>query len=415
MISVRESALENGLPLVELGIDGTRAATLFLALDAGSRSERPDENGIAHFLEHLVFRGSHDHPTKRDIMQTAERLGARVGAFTSQDLVAFYITCRAEAVMEAADLLTDFVARPHLDADALERERGVVIQEIAQWNDTPTSLAWHLLDRAVHGDHPLGRPILGPAEHLRSFTRDEVLRFRDRRWAPPQGGAFVAGNLSALDRPRLGEVFARFPANGHAEPAEPAPPFERRIVVEERETSQSHLRLQWPVAIDPADAARRAAFSVYTTLLGGSMGSRLFDEIREQRGLCYSIGAGGRLHADAMGLAVSAGLESAKCREAYERIVAIVNELAADGPRLEEVERVRPFAAGSLVLALERSQAVASRAAERRIILGEEGSPEETIAALDAVTEADVREVASAVDGLPVVACVGPHAAPDFE
>jgi predicted Zn-dependent peptidase len=144
------------------------------------------------------------------------------------------------------------------------------------------------------------------------------------------------------------------------------------------------------------------------------MGSRLFDEIREQRGLCYSIGAHGRLHADTMGLGVSAGLESAKCVEAYERIVAIVNELASEGPRREEVERVRPFAAGSLVLALERSQAVANRAADRRIVLGEHGSPEEAIDALDAVTEADVRELARAVSGTPAVACVGPHEAADF-
>jgi predicted Zn-dependent peptidase len=144
------------------------------------------------------------------------------------------------------------------------------------------------------------------------------------------------------------------------------------------------------------------------------MGSRLFDEIREQRGLCYSIGAQGRLHADTLGLGVSAGLGSSKCVEAYERILAIVNELATDGPHPEEVERVRPFAAGSLVLALERSQAVANRAADRRIVLGEDGSPEEAIDALDAVTEADVREVARAVSGAPAVACVGPHAAADF-
>ena len=414
VISMGETALENGLALVELGMDGTRAVTVFVALAAGSRSERPEENGIAHFLEHLVFKGSDRYPTTRDIMRTAERLGARLGAHTTHDLVAFYVTCRAEAVMDAADLLTDFVSGPHLDPDALERERGVVVQEIAQWDDQPTRLSSYLLDRAAHGEHPLGRPILGPAEHLRSFSRDEVVSFRERRWSPADGGAFVAGNLSAVDAPRLAELFGRFRAGGAAEPVEPAPPFERRVVVAERETNQSHLRLHWPAAIDPRDAAQRAAFNVYATLLGGSMGSRLFDEIREQRGLCYSIGAHGRLHADTMGLGVSAGLESAKCVEAYERIVAIVNELASEGPHPEEVERVRPFAAGSLVLALERSQAVANRAADRRIVLGEQGSPEEAIDALDAVTEADVREVARGVSGAPAVACVGPHEAAEF-
>ena len=414
VISVSETVLESGLPLVELRMDGTRAATVFVAFSAGSRSESPEENGIAHFLEHLVFKGSDRHPTTRDIMRTAERLGARLGAYTSHDLVAFHVTCRAEAVMEAADLMTDFVSSPHLDADALERERGVVIQEIAQWDDQPTRLTSYLIDRAAHGDHPLGRPILGPAEHLRAFSRDEVVRFKERRWTPADGGAFVAGDLSSVDTPRLAELFCRFPANGRASPVEPAPPFERRVVVEERETKQSHLRLHWPAAIDPRDPAQRAAFNVYATLLGGSMGSRLFDEIREQRGLAYSVGSHARLHADAMGLGVSAGLESAKCVEAYERIVEIVEELSADGPSSEEVERVRPFAAGSLVIALERSQAVAGRAVERRLVLGEKGSPEDAIAALDAVTEAEVAEVARAVSGRPAVACVGPHTAADF-
>ena len=415
VISVQETALENGFPFVELGMAGTRAVTVFLALPAGSRGERAEENGIAHFLEHLVFKGSERHPTTRSITRTAERLGAQVGAHTSQDLVAFYATSRAEAVMDAADLLTDFVARPHLDPEALERERGVVIQEIAEWDDQPTRLASYLLDRAAHGDHPLGRPILGPAEHLRAFSREDVVRFRDRRWSPAGGGAFVAGNLSAVNRDRLAELFGRFHGNGAAEAVEPAPEFERRVVVRERDTKQSHLRLHWPVGIEPRDPAERAAFTVYTTLLGGSMGSRLFDELREQRGLCYSIGASPRMHADSVGLGVRTGLESGKCLEAYERIVEIVGELATEGPRTEEVERVRAYAAGSLVLALERSQAVANRAAERRIVLGEDGSPEEAIAALDAVTEEEVREVARAVSGAPAVACVGPHTEAEFE
>ncbi|MDQ4048727.1 MAG: insulinase family protein [Actinomycetota bacterium] len=413
--SLRESVVENGLPLVELGIDGTRAVTVLVAFDAGARAERPEENGIAHFLEHLVFKGSERYPSHREITRTAERLGARVNAYTSHDLVAFHVTCRAEAVMEAADLLTDFVARPLLDPDGLERERGVVIQEIAQSDDQPPRVASNLLDRAAHGEHPLGRAILGPREHLESFSREAVLGFRERRWAPARGAAFVAGNVSCVEAPRLAELFGRFPARPGADRSEPAHPFERRVLAEERDTEQSHLRLHWPAPIDFRDPAQRAALTVYATLLGGSMGSRLFDEIREQRGLCYSIWAHPHVHADFGSLRVGAGLESGKCVEAYQRIVEIVHELAADGPRPEEVERVRPYAAGSLVLALERSQTVAGRAADRRIILGETGSPEEAIAALDAVTEADVREVARAISGAPTVACVGPHEAADFE
>ena len=178
MIALRETTLESGLPLIALEMEGTRSVTVLVAFDAGARTERPEENGIAHFLEHLVFKGGEKYSTYREVNATAERLGAELNAYTSHDVVAFHITCRAEAVMGAADLLTDFVGRARLDAEELDRERGVVIQEIARADDQPASVADMLLDRAVWGDHPLGRSVLGPAEHLRSFSREAILALR---------------------------------------------------------------------------------------------------------------------------------------------------------------------------------------------------------------------------------------------
>ena len=415
MIRIEQSTLDNGLPLVRLAMDGTRAVTALVAFDAGARTERAEENGMAHFLEHLVFKGGERYPNYRDVNNTAERLGAQLNAYTSHDVVAFHITCRAEAAMDAIDLLSDFVARARLDGDELDRERGVVIQEIARYNDQPASVAGHLIDRAVFGEHPLGRPILGPEDHLRSFERAAIVAFRARRWAPQKGGAFVAGDLSALDESRLDELFGRFSAGPDPEPYDPAPDAERRVLVERRETNQSHLRLHWRPQVEPTDLAQRAALAVYSTLLGGSMGSRLFDEIREQRGLCYAISASPVAHADVAGLHVYAGLDSTKCAEAYARIREIVAELRAEGPTPEEVERARAYAAGSTVLALEGTGAVARRAAGQKVTFGEVLSPEATIAALDAVTYDEVRAVAAGVEGEPVVACVGPHAPDDFE
>ena len=165
----------NGLPIHRVSIPGTRALTALVAFDAGARSERPQENGIAHFLEHLVFKGGESYPTYRDVNETAERMGAAINAYTSHDLVAFHITSRAESAAAAIDLLSDIAGRPRIDADELDRERGVVIQEIARADDQPAVLAAHLADRVTYGEHPLGRPVLGPAEHLKSFSRDEAL------------------------------------------------------------------------------------------------------------------------------------------------------------------------------------------------------------------------------------------------
>src|SRR5580698_8108413 len=171
MASIRTDTLPNGLPLFRIAVDGTRAITLLTAFDAGARTERPEENGMAHFLEHLVFKGGEKYPTYRDVNESAEGIGAVLNAYTSHDLVAFHITARAQRGLEAADLLTDFVARPRIDGDEMNRERGVVVQEIARADDQPATQAEHLIDEAVFGDHPLGRPVLGTTEHIKdTFT-----------------------------------------------------------------------------------------------------------------------------------------------------------------------------------------------------------------------------------------------------
>src|SRR3954452_24052216 len=215
--------LPNGLPIHRASIPGTRATTVLVAFDAGARTERPEENGMAHFLEHLVFKGGEKFDDYRKVNETAEHLGAVLNAYTSHDLVAFHITCRAEVAPQAIDLLTDFVGRPKIDAEELDRERGVVIQEIARAQDQPSVLAEHLIDRAAFGDPPLGRALLGPEEHLRTFSRDAIVAFRERQWAGARGGAFLVGNLDHLpENSELAELFGRFPsisANGSAEPA----------------------------------------------------------------------------------------------------------------------------------------------------------------------------------------------------
>jgi predicted Zn-dependent peptidase len=416
MTAISTSTAGNGLPIHRVSLPGTRAVTALVAFDAGARTERPEENGMAHFLEHLVFKGGKTYATYRDVNETAERIGAQLNAYTSHDLVAFHITVRAERALEAIDLLSDFVGRPRLDAEELERERGVVIQEIARANDQPSTVAEHLIDHAAFGDHPLGRTVLGPVEHLRdTFTREAIVAFRERRWSGARGGAFVVGNLEHLPaNGALDELFGRFPTLPEPEPYEPAPPLHARTLVERRDSNQSHLRMSYRPAIDPADRAQRAALAIYATLLGGSMGSRLFDEIREQRGLAYSVYALAHSSADAPILQLSAGLESSKCVEAYTRMREIVSELRDDGPREEEVERARAYAAGGRVLAFENTNAVARHAAQQAIVFGEDVDPEAAIAALDAVTYDDVATVARDVADELAIACVGPHAEADF-
>jgi predicted Zn-dependent peptidase len=437
MPTITTSTLPNGMPLHRIAVEGTRAVTILVAFDAGARTERPEENGMAHFLEHLVFKGGEKYPTYRDVNEAAERIGAVLNAYTSHDLVAFHITVRAQRALEAADLLTDFVGRPRIDGDELDRERGVVVQEIARANDQPATVAEHLIDQAAFGEHPLGRSVLGSTEHIRdTFTREGILAFRSRRWSPTRAGAFAVGNLESLPQPddsrsagageaasraggrhesELDELFGRFQARPEPEPYQAAPSFSPRVLVGERDSNQSHLRMSYRPAVEVSDPRQRAALVIYSTLLGGSMGSRLFDEIREQRGLAYSVHSIPHAYADVPVLQLSAGLESSKCIEAYQRMREIVTELREHGPTEAEVERARAYAAGARAIAFENTGAVARYAAQQTIVHGEDVDPDASIALLDAVTIEDVTDVAGRVADELSVAVVGPHTVQELE
>jgi predicted Zn-dependent peptidase len=417
LTTITTKILPNELPLHRIAVDGTRAVTLLVTFDAGARTERPEENGMAHFLEHLVFKGGQKYETYRDVNEAAERIGAVLNAYTSHDLVAFHITARAERGLEAADLLTDFVGRARIDGAEMDRERGVVVQEIARANDQPSTIAEHLIDQAVFGEHPLGRPVLGTPEHIsKSFTREGIVAFRSRRWAPGRGAAFAVGNLDALgDDGELAECFGRFAPAPPPEPYEPAPEFTPRVLVQERDSNQSHLRMSYRPGIEVSNPRQRAALAIYSTLLGGSMGSRLFDEIREQRGLAYSVHSIPHSYADVPVLQLSAGLDSSKCIEAYRRMREIVTELRVDGPTASELERARAYAAGARTIAFENSGAVARHAAQQAIVYGEEVDPDSSIERLDKVSFEDVRTVAAEIEDRLSIACVGPHTADEFD
>src|ERR1700686_4103636 len=245
MASVSSSVVpSNGLPVHRIELPGTRALTVLVAFDAGTRNERAEENGMAHFLEHLVFKGGETYPTYKDVNETAERLGGVLNAYTSHDMVPFHITVRAESAHKAIDLLSDFVGRPRLDSEELDRERGVVIQEINRAYDQPSTVAQDLMDKAAFGEHPLGRTVLGPEQNLKSFTREGIVAFRERRWSGSRGGAFLGGNLEHLPgEEELQACFGRFPGLPASAPYEPAPDFVPETLVEERDTQQSHLRI----------------------------------------------------------------------------------------------------------------------------------------------------------------------------
>ena len=275
-------------------------------------------------------------------------------------------------------------------------------------------VAEHLIDRAAFGDHPLGRPVLGPEEHLRTFTREAIVEFRTRQWAGARGGAFLVGNLDSLpDDAELADAFCRFPSISANGGFEPAPAFSPQTLVEERDSNQSHLRMSYRPDVDATDVRRRARADRLLHAAGRLDGlAPVRRDPRAARPRLLRLLGRPRLRRRADPAALRRpGV--GKCVEAYTRMREIVDELRADGPNEEEFERAKAYAAGRRVLAFENTNAVARHAASQTVVFGQDIHPDAAIKALQTTFD-DVAEVARGISEDLSVACVGPHSANEF-
>ena len=238
----------------------------------------------------MVFKGSEHHPTATDLNRAAERLGTELDGTTSHDYSEFAAVVRAESAMPAVELLTGICGGALLDEAHLEMERAVILQEIADANEDPGTRADDRILAALFRGHRLATDTAGNRADVERLTHDQVIAFRERQWSPARGLVTVAGNLEHLDREALGELLLRIPARASATAPPAIAPFQRRVDIEERDSDVVHLRLAYEVpGVDLTRARDRAIAEVYSDLLGGPMGSRLYEELRERRGLCYWI------------------------------------------------------------------------------------------------------------------------------
>lgn len=414
--SVSQRILANGLPVVEMPIAGRGATTIVLALPAGARHEREEEVGVAHVLEHMAFKGSERYRTATELNRAAAYLGTELDGLATNEYVEFSCVVRSQSAMAAADLLSEVAGRPLLTEEHFHAERSVILQEIADDAEDPASRAEDRLIAALFGSHRLGKSVTGHAVDVERLTRQQALAFHERQWSPERGVLVLAGNLEDIDRPQLEDYFMRLAERPAPAPPQPLGAFQRQVEVEERDGEVVHLRLAYAVpAFDLTLGERRAAAEVYSDLLGGPAGSRLFDELREQRSLCYWIDGYLWGYDHASFLSVDCSIKAADLPEVCERIDAIVGDLAANGPTEEEVARARSYATGSAALTFESVGACADHAVELIIEYGDHDvTPARYLAALERVTRADICELAARVAPGPCVGCVGPVGATAF-
>jgi predicted Zn-dependent peptidase len=395
---IHSTKLSNGLTILTEHMPGLRSVTLGIWVRRGSRHETAELNGICHFIEHAVFKGT-ARRTALDIAVESDRLGGHLDAYTMHEITGFAIKVVDTACAEAFDLLADMIVRPRFDAEDLEREQRVIIEEMKMVEDTPEEYLGELFNAAYFPDHPLGRPIEGTAQTVASFSRARTLDYHAREYSTRNLVIAAAGNVEHTQIVELAErAFseAKLPDSSDNSLQEIAPPVHAAPILIERkkELEQAYLIIAapWP----SARSEERYAASLLASVIGGGTSSRLWQQVREERGLAYSVGAGASNFSDTGVFTIYAGTSPNQLDEVIDLSLEELRRARRESVCEDELRLVKDQAISSILLGLESSSARAGALARQEIVHGRRISPDEIIRRIEAVTPADMQQIARA-------------------
>src|SRR5258708_9127989 len=392
MSTFERHTLDNGLGVLSTKQGKGQAVTCMVMLAAGSRYETPDTNGIAHFSEHMFFKGTQRRPSARDIAGEIDSIGGEFNAFTGKEYTAYYVKCGAEHRDVALDVIVDMLRNSRFDAEEIEREKGVIIEEMNMYFDTPRDYIGGVYEALMYGDQPLGWDIIGRKETVRGATRDTFMGYLDRWYTPPRMVLGVAGKIGDDVLERAQELFGDLP-RGETDEPEPARGYQDgRVRVFTKQSDQAHIVLGVPSY--PLEHPDRYALGMAATVRGGGMSSRLFTEVRERRGLAYYVFGINHSYTDAGSLYSQAGVDINRIDEAVTTIASELRKIAAEPVPADELEKARNFTKGRFVLQLENPQGLILFGLRKEVLEGRAPDPEEVLAGVDAVTGEDVQRVA---------------------
>ena len=388
----RRNTLDNGLRVLTADLPYAQSVTVMLMLAAGSRYETAETNGIAHFAEHMFFKGTERRPSAREIAGEIDAIGGEFNAFTGKEYTAYYVKCAAEHRDVALDVIVDMLRNSRFAEDEIEREKGVIVEEMNMYFDTPRDYIGGLYEQLLFGDQPLGWDIIGRKATVRGATRDTFAGYIDRWYKPGRMVLGVAGRTGGDVLERAQELLGDLRPADTGEP-EPAQPYANgRVSVFTKPSDQAHVSLG--VHSYPIDHPDRYALQLLATVLGGGMSSRLFSEVRERRGLAYYVYGLNHSYTDAGSLYAQAGVDIERIDEAVQTIVAELRRIAAEPVPVDELEKARNFSRGRFVLQLESPQGLVLFGLRKEVLERRLPDPQEVLDGLSAVTAEDVSRVA---------------------
>ncbi|KUH36915.1 MULTISPECIES: M16 family metallopeptidase [Streptomyces] len=412
--TVRRTTLPGGLRVVTETLPSVRSATFGIWAHVGSRDETPTLNGATHYLEHLLFKGTRGR-SALDISSAVDAVGGEMNAFTAKEYTCYYARVLDTDLPLAIDVVCDMLTGSLIREEDVDAERGVILEEIAMTEDDPGDVVHDLFARTMFGDTPLGRPVLGTVDTINALTRDQIARFYKKHYDPTHLVVAAAGNVDHATVVRLvRRAFDKAGALGRSDAAPVAPRDGSRAIrtagrveLVGRRTEQAHVVLGMPGLARTDD--RRWALGVLNTALGGGMSSRLFQEVREKRGLAYSVYSYTSGFADCGLFGVYAGCRPSQVHDVLRICRDELDLVAREGLTDDEVHRAVGQLSGSTVLGLEDTGALMNRIGKSELCWGDQMSVDDMLARIAAVTPDDVRAVASELLGQrPSLAVIGP-------
>ena len=391
---VIHSVLPNGISLVVVPLANTGAVTAMVLMGVGSRFESDNQRGLAHFTEHMVFKGGKRYPSSQAITETLDAVGGEFNAFTSHEYTGFYAKTAAEHVGLSLDVLSDMVLHAKFPEDELEKEKGVIVEEINMYEDMPMRKVDYTLMELLFGDTPLGRSILGTKKSVTSFTAQDFHAYRKQFYLGRQCTIAVTGSVDAEEvKKQVEHYFGAMPTGENYKPVMAQMVHGKgRVLVEKKASEQTHFMLA--AESYPTTDSRRYAQRILAVILGGNMSSRLFVKVREEQGLCYYVRANTDTYEDVGFMVASAGVDNARLHDAVKAIVKQFQEIKDSGVTEEELKRAKSYLTGKTLLAMEDSEHVAEYYASQDRLEGTRETPAEVLEALLNVSKADVTAVA---------------------
>lgn len=389
----------NQARLITIPTPNSRSTTVMVMAKVGSRYESRAQNGLAHFMEHMFFKGAQRYPDAMAVASAIDSIGGVFNAFTSEEKVAYFVKLSAAKRELAYDLLSDMIYNSKFDPAEIERERGVIIEEIRMYNDDPMSKVQIDFKRRLFGDQPLGWDIAGPEENIRAFDRADFVRFNEKYYPPSNLAVVVAGALDhSVELDAVERWFGARSAPSVIPSGTQGAPFRADLVeptkttLTRRPIEQAHIVLGFLTGgIEDED---QSALKVLSNILGGSMSSRLFHQIRERRGLAYYISSGLSAYSDVGAFRISAGVNLEKIQEALEAIGDQIEKIKSDPVDQAELEKGKENIKGRLDLSMEDSMTIASLFATGEIVRSKIETPDQIVRKIEAVSSADLARVA---------------------